>query len=127
MDDFILLCKDKTQAKNFMSILQKFCKEKLDLEFNRKSKYYPNRLGVDFCGYITYETHRKIRRRSKMAMRKRIKKWNIAYKNGTLDYQKVSQSWNSWLGHISHANTFNLMQKYKEKMLFKDLLTDEKK
>ena len=60
-------------------------------------------------------------------MRKRIKKWNNAYEKGELDLKNVSQSWNSWLGHISHANTYHLMQRYKEKMLFRDLLDLEEK
>ena len=34
---FILLCRDKNEARNYMEILQKFCRENLDLEFNRKS------------------------------------------------------------------------------------------
>jgi len=124
MDDFILLCKTKEEARDYLEILQKFVKEKLDLDFNRKSKYYPNRLGVDFCGYITYETHRKVRKRSKAAMRKRIKKWNKAYLAGTLDFKKVQEGWNSWLGHISHANCYNLMNRYKEKMIFLDKLEE---
>ena len=126
MDDFILLCKNKEEAKNYMDILEKFCYEKLDLEFNKKSKYYPSRLGVDFCGYITYETHRKVRKRSKMAMRKKIKKWNKKYQEGVLDMEKVLQSWNSWLGHISHANTYHLMEKYKDKMDFLEDIRGEK-
>ena len=32
-----------------------------------------------------------------------------------------------WLGHISHANAYHLMERYKEKMLFKDLLDFEEK
>jgi len=119
---FILLCKTKEEAKNLFAILEKFIHEKLDLEFNKKSKYYPNHLGVNFCGYITYETHRKIRKRSKDAMRKKIKHWNKEYKNNTLDIESVQKSWNSWLGHISHANTYNLMNRYKDKMDFKDLI-----
>ena len=101
---------------------KKFVKEKLDLEFNRKTKYYPNRLGVDFCGFITYETHRKVRKRSKKAMRKKIKHWNKAYRKGNLDVESVRTSWNSWLGHISHANSYNLMKKYRDKMEFKELI-----
>lgn len=120
MDDFILLCKSKEEARDYLEILRKFIKEKLNLEFNQKSKYYPSRLGVDFCGYITYETHRKLRKRSKDMMRKKIKKWNQAYKNGVLDYGDVSRSFNSWLGHISYANTYNLMKRYKDKMEFLD-------
>lgn len=122
MDDFIILCKNKAEAKNLYMIIEKFINEKLDLEFNRKSKYYPSKLGVDFCGYITYETHRKLRKRSKATMRKKIKKWNKEYEEGVLDIESVQKSWNSWLGHISHANTYNLMKRYKDKMIFKEYI-----
>jgi len=118
MDDFIILCRTKEDAKKYFSLLKKFVKEKLDLEFNNKSKYYPSRLGVDFCGYITYETHRKIRKRSKRNIRKKIKKWNKDYENGTLDFEQMRTSWNSWLGHISHANCYNLMNRYKKRLSF---------
>ena len=118
MDDFIILCENKEQAKQYYELTENFVKEHLKLEFNRKSRYYPNSLGVDFCGYITYETHRKVRKRSKKGMRKKIKKWNEEFEKGTLDLYEVQRCWNSWLGHISHADTFHLMNRYKEKMNF---------
>ena len=118
MDDFIILCENKEQAKQYYKLTENFVKEHLKLEFNRKSRYYPNSLGVDFCGYITYETHRKVRKRSKKGMRKKIKRWNEEFENGTLDLYEVQRCWNSWLGHISHADTFHLMNRYKEKMNF---------
>lgn len=40
--------------------------------------------------------------------------------------EKVLQSWNSWLGHISHANTYHLMEKYKDKMDFLEDIKEEK-
>lgn len=59
-------------------------------------------------------------------MRKKIKKWNKKYQEGVLDMEKVLQSWNSWLGHISHANTYHLMEKYKNKMDFLKDIKEEK-
>ena len=61
-----------------------------------------------------------------MVMRKRIKKWNEEYKEGRLNITRVSQSWNSWLGHISHANTYHLMETYKDKMKFMKNIMEEK-
>lgn len=125
MDDFILLCKTKEEAKKYYLLIEEFIQEKLALELNHKSKYYPSRLGADFCGYIIYETHCKVRKRSKQKMRKKIKKWNKQYKEGNVNLKEVTQSWNAWLGHIKHANSYNLMKKYKQRITFLDLLEEE--
>lgn len=74
MDDFIILVSTKEEAKNYKKLITKFLKEKLALDLNSKSKYYPNELGVDFCGYCIYETHKLIRKRSKNKIKKLIKK-----------------------------------------------------
>ena len=34
-----------------------YVNNKLKLELNRKSCYYPSRLGIDFCGYIIHEDY----------------------------------------------------------------------
>jgi len=74
MDDFIILLKTKQEAKKVKQEITNFLSSKLDLTLNNKSKYYPNELGVDFCGYRIYETHRLLRKRSKNKIRKLIKK-----------------------------------------------------
>ncbi len=63
------------------------------MDFNNKSKYYPSRLGVDFCGFITYETHRRLRKRSKDGMRKKIKKWKREYESGAISIKDIQTSW----------------------------------
>lgn len=42
MDDFILLCKTKEEAREYKNIIEEFIHEKLHLEFNKKMRYYPN-------------------------------------------------------------------------------------
>ncbi len=118
MDDFILLCKNKEEAKSLFEKMKRFVSEVLDLELNHKSKYYPSRLGINFCGYITYETHILVRKRSKKKMRKRIKYWNDAYQKNILNFKEVKMGWNAWLGHIHHANAYHLMNDYKSKIIF---------
>ena len=94
----------------------------MDLELNIKSKYYPNKMCVDFCGYRIFETHVLVRKRCKKKIKKTIKKWNYMYENDLINLFFVRQSWNSWLGHISHANSYNLKNKYLEKIEFNDYL-----
>jgi len=121
MDDFILLCKTKEEAREYKKILEEYLKENLHLEFNKKTRYYPNSMGVDFCGYKVFETHRLIRKRSKDKMRRRIRKWNKDYRKGILNLKEVEESWNAWLGHISHANCYTLQNRYHDLMEFRDI------
>ncbi len=120
MDDFLLLVSTKEEAKTYLNIISNYLKENLDLELNVKSKYYPNKMGIDFCGYRIYESHILIRNRCKKKIKKKIKYWNYLYNNNNLNFFNVIQSWYSWLGHIKHANSYYLKQKYLNKIIFRD-------
>lgn len=76
-------------------------------------------MGVNFCGYRIFNTHKLIRNRSKKRMRLRIKLWNKLYHEGNLNINKVKRSINSWYSHIKHADSYNLYKKYLEKIDFK--------
>lgn len=108
MDDFVVLVKDKVEAREFFDLVEIFVNNKLNLELNRKSCYYPSRLGIDFCGYIIHEDYILIRKRCIKRIKGKIKVWNKLYDKGVLDNKKFILSFNSFLGHISHANTYNL-------------------
>ena len=82
-----------------------------------KSRYYPNSLGVNFCGYIIYETHRLIRKSSKKKIKRKIRLWLKLKKNGTLNVNKVIISFNSWSSHVSHANSYNFRMLIDKEMI----------
>lgn len=109
MDDFVLLLKTKEECIILMNKIRYFLKEKLHLELNHKSKYYPNKMGINFCGYRIYETHILVRNNSKKKMKKKIKKWRS---NDRLYINEIKPTINSWIGHISHANSYNLLTTY---------------
>ena len=118
MDDFIVLVDTKKEAQDLLEKIRSFLKEHLELELNSKSRYYPNHQGVNFCGYVIFEDYLLIRKRSKKDINKKIKAWNMAYLNSSLNEDYVRSSINSWLAHISHADTYRLRRKYLQKMLF---------
>ena len=76
-----------------------------------KSIFYPYKMGVNFCGYRIFTTHRLLRTNSKKKMKRNVKHWNKKYINGTLDILTTMQSINSWLGHSNHCNSYKLQQK----------------
>lgn len=108
MDDFILILKTKQDCINIKRLLEDFLWKNLRLKLNLKSKYYPYKMGVDFCGYRIFTTHRLLRNSSKKKIKKKIKKWNILYHSNNLDFTYTMQSINSWVGHISHCNSHKL-------------------
>mgnify|MGYP003372740706 CR=1 FL=1 len=111
MDDFILILKSKKECIIIKEKIEKFLHEVLQLELNDKSRYYPYSMGVNFCGYRIFTTHRLLRVSSKKKIKKKVKKWNNAYSNNSLDLPLTMQSLNSWLGHSKHCNSYKLRNK----------------
>ena len=111
MDDFIILLDSKNECKDVINKIKIFLKLNLHLELNKKSRYYPNKLGIDFCGYKIFETHRLLRKRSKKKIKKKIKVWNYLKMEERLDSHKMLLCWNSWIGHANHSNSYNFINK----------------
>ena len=98
-----------------MEKIKMFLNKELKLELNNKSRYYPSKMGVNFCGYRIYDGYRLIRNSSKRKIKKRIKKWKKDKNMGCLDRKKMMLSFNSWSSHIRHANSYHIYQKiYRE-------------
>lgn len=118
MDDFILLLDNKEQCIDIKNKIIEFLKDNLHLELNSKSRYYPCKMGVNFCGYRTFCTHRLLRTSSKVKIKNNVKHWNKLYKYKKLDIPLAIQSINSWLGHSNHCNSYKLQQKILRKCDF---------
>ena len=111
MDDFIFILKSKNECIKIKKIIEIFLHDNLHLELNAKSRYYPDKMGVNYCGYRAFTTHRLLRISSKKKIKGNVRFWNHLYKNNSLDIQKTMQQINSWLGHSQHCNSYNLQQK----------------
>jgi len=111
MDDFIMLCKTKEECINLKTNISQFLAQRLHLELNDKSRYYPNKMGVNFCGYRIFPTHKLLRTNSKKKIKRNVKRWNHLYNSNKLNFSYTLQSINSWLGHSSHCNSYNLQNK----------------
>lgn len=106
MDDFVLLVKNKNEAKYLFHKISLFLKNNLNLELNQKSRYYPSSIGIDFCGYRIFETHLLLRKRFKKKVKKTLKKWK---NSESLNPNKLLLSWNSIKAHAGHANSYNFL------------------
>ena len=73
MDDFVIILETKKECILVKKLVEKFLKEHLELELNNKSRYYPYKMGVNFCGYRIFTTHRLLRISSKKKVQKNVK------------------------------------------------------
>ena len=69
IDDSILIVKIKQESKE----IEKFLKENLELELNKKTQIFKNKQGVNFCGYKINEYRLKIRDKGKRKLKKKVK------------------------------------------------------
>ena len=118
MDDGILIVENKEKAKQILEKITKFTKEKLDLNLNKKSGYFPVKNGCIFCGYRIYNDYKLIKRANIIRVRKRIKGWNRQWQKGNYDFDKWNQSFNAWRGYSMHADSYRLIEKLRKEMKF---------
>lgn len=102
MDDFVAMAYDKAQARIWFDAMDWFVNEKLNLQLNRKSRYYPSSHGLEFVGYRIHNDFRLIRRRSKNKIHEII----AAYESGCISRAKFIERVNSWYGHVKHADAY---------------------
>lgn len=111
MDDFVIVLDSKEECKKIKKQIEDFLKDELLLELNEKSRYYPSHMGVDFCGYRIFTTHRLLRNSNKIKIKKYVKTWNKLYNKKSLNIHKTLLSLKSWRGHISHCDSYKLERK----------------
>ena len=51
LDDSILFVKTKKEAKQALQKIERFLKDNLELELNKKTQIFKGKQGVNFCGY----------------------------------------------------------------------------
>ena len=100
MDDFVLLLPTKKECQEALAKIRTFLTEKLDLELNQKTRYYPNKFGCNFCGYVIHEHYTLLRRRCIINIKRKMRKHNLNLKD--------------FYGHLKHANCYNFVQKIQE-------------
>lgn len=119
MDDFVLIDPDKEYLQYCKKEIE-FLLQDLDLQLNQKSHIFPIKNGFDFLGFHFYLTDTgkiimKLRRESKESMRRKLKKFKELYREGKITKEEIDHSWNSWVGHAKHGDTYYLiknMRKY---------------
>jgi len=99
-DDFLILNNKKKELESLLILIDKFLKEKLALSLHPNKVYIKTfASGVDFLGWVHFPHHKVLRTATKKRMFRKLKE--------TTKEQTVK----SYLGMLSHGDTFKLRRK----------------
>ena len=116
-DDFIIVHYDQNYLGQLKKKIEIYLREELKLLMHPKKvtirKYYQ---GVDFLGYVILPKAIVLRTKTKKRIFRKLKQRVEEYKQEKIDEKSLIQSLNSYLGVLSHSNSYNLEQKLRHKM-----------
>lgn len=121
MDDIIILVKTKSEAKKALNDIEKFLKEKLELELNDKTSIFKSKQGVNFCGYKINEYKIKVRDKGKRRFKKKVKKLLNQIEENNISSKEARKYLTGHIGYFSIANTYEL--KKRNILLQEDLIS----
>lgn len=119
MDDIIILDKDKKHLHRIKEKIERFLNTKLGLCLNEKTAIRPVGMGIEFVGYRVWSTHIKIRKKSVIKMKQRLKEIKYLYGEGLIDYDEVKSTLASYFGLMKNCNSFYLRKKLSDTLVFK--------
>lgn len=118
-DDFAVVAEDRVSLENLLPHVRTFLKEKLGLELHpHKISIRKFSQGVDFLGYVVLPHYRALRTKTRRRIFKKLQRKVTEYKNGIVAKETLNQSLQSYLGVLSHANTYELRQELQNQFWF---------
>lgn len=106
-DDFAFIADNHDYLFDLISQVREFLKSELDLELHpQKVSIGKFRSGVDFLGYIIFPKYILPRTTTKRRLKRKIKNKIKEFKTGKISEDKLNQTIQSYLGYLSHANTY---------------------
>ena len=118
-DDFVIVANNKLYLENLIIPIRSFLSDKLALELHPKKvtirKFHQ---GIDFLGYVVLPHHRLLRTKTRQHIFRKLKKRVNEYKMDLISKQTLEQSLQSYLGVLSHANTYKLNNEIRNQFWF---------
>jgi retron-type reverse transcriptase len=109
MDDFVLFADDKETLHAWREAIHAFLANRLRLALHpKKSLVFPVQVGLEFCGFRIYATHRRLRRAAVRRFVGRFRRQRAAYRRGELSLEEMTDSVRCWIAHAAHGDTWRL-------------------
>lgn len=110
MDDICITSDNKNYLRYVLHNIDLKIK-KLLLVLNNRTTIRSVKQGVDFCGYRVWKDHIRLRKKTSVKMKRRIKSLQRMYSRWDIDLSRFNNSLQSFLGTMSHCDSFRLRRK----------------
>jgi RNA-directed DNA polymerase len=113
-DDFAIVEKDRKRIEEYLPVIRNFLEKSLAIKLHpRKISVRTLYQGIDFLGYVSFPHHRLVRSKTRRRIQKKMKQRTAAHEKGVITQETLEQSLQSYLGVLSHADTYELSQNLK--------------
>ncbi|MDD6119395.1 MAG: reverse transcriptase/maturase family protein [Selenomonadaceae bacterium] len=112
MDDMVIVSTDKRYLGECRDRMREFLLENLHLQLNNKTTIRTETQGVDFCGYRVWRDHIRLRKKSALKMKHRLRWLRKAYARGEpgVTIKSVRDTLMSYLGMLQHCDGYRLRE-----------------
>ena len=117
MDDVVIVDTDKQRLWEVLHAMDDYFTNKLALKLNNKTSIRTETQGVDFCGYRVWRTHIRLRKKSAIKMKHRIKHLRKEFARGEIKAGRFRNSLMSYLGMMQHCDSHSLRAKLFENLV----------
>ncbi len=118
-DDFVIISDDKKYLESLLPPIREFLKTELHLELHpKKVTIRKHNRGIDFLGYVILPHHIKIRTKTKRKIPKKLRQSIALYRNGGISEISLKSSLASYLGVLSHADTYEMSENIRNMFWF---------
>lgn len=111
MDDVVIVFDSKDKAKEVLTLVRTFLREKLHLELNKKTQIFKLTQGVNFCGYKITEKGLRLRQRGKKVVQK-LKYIRYNLKQGNMTIIDAKRLLAGHMGYMCIADVRGIVKKY---------------
>lgn len=108
MDDVIILSRSKAELGAVKTDIEEFLRDNLHLDLNQKTAIRPCRLGIDFCGYRIWATHRKLKKQTARRIIRNVKRMCELMQAGDMTEEQFRRAAASYNGVLQHCNSRGL-------------------
>ena len=116
VDDMVFLGRTREELLEWKRKIEVYLKTVLNLELRERFFVKPTHSGIDFLGYVVKPSHTLVRQRVVNNFKhKKAQFLDSCFENGTCsleDALKFKELNASFYGHVKHADSFTLLQKY---------------
>ena len=110
MDDMLILSDNKKHLWETLRKIEGYLGKTLKLNLNGKTSIRPVHCGIEFVGYRTWATHRKLRKSSARKLRRGLKHIRQEYAAGRITLEEARPSIMSYFGVFKHFSSYKMAE-----------------